>query len=79
MFEVSEISDQLKFLDIPMQYPDEAPTFDGRPDPKAFIDWVHEMNRFFNWHKLSDDKKVRFAKLKLISRAKFFWQNTEIE
>ncbi|GFZ13265.1 concanavalin A-like lectin protein kinase family protein [Actinidia rufa] len=64
VFEVSEISDQLKFLDIPMQYPDEAPTFDGRPDPKAFIDWVHKMNRFFDWHKLSDDRKVRFAKLK---------------
>ncbi|GFS43673.1 hypothetical protein Acr_00g0086370 [Actinidia rufa] len=33
---------------IPMQYLDEAPTFDGRPDPKAFIDWFHEMNRFFD-------------------------------
>ena len=62
-----------------MQYPDEAPTFNGRPDPKAFIDWVHEMNRFFDWHKLSDDRKVRFAKLKLISRAKFFWQSTEAQ
>ena len=55
-----------------MQYPDEAPTFDGRPDPKLFIDWVNEMDYFFDWHKLSDDKKVRFTKLELISRAKFF-------
>ncbi|GFS38272.1 RING/FYVE/PHD zinc finger superfamily protein [Actinidia rufa] len=62
-----------------MQYPDEAPTFDGRPDPNAFIDWVHEMNRFFDWHKLSDDRKMRFAKLKLTSRAKFFWQSTEAQ
>ena len=60
-----------------MQYPDEAPTFDGRPNPKAFIDWVNEMDHFFDWHKLSDDRKVRFAKLKLISRAKFFWYNIE--
>ena len=55
-----------------MQYPDEAPTFDGRPDPKVFIDWANEMDYFFDWHKLSDDRKVRFAKLKLISQAKFF-------
>ena len=41
-----------------MQYPDEAPTFDGRPDLKAFIDWVNEMDYFFNWNKLSDDSKV---------------------
>ena len=59
-----------------MKYP-EAPTFDGRRDPKAFIDWVHEMDHFFEWYKLSDDKKVRFVKLKLIVRAKFFWQNIE--
>ena len=58
-----------------MQYPDEASTFDGRPDPKAFIDWVNEMDHFFDWHKLSDDRKVQFAKLKLIRRAKFFWLN----
>ncbi|GFZ12528.1 DNA-binding bromodomain-containing protein [Actinidia rufa] len=69
----------VEILDIPMQYPDEAPTFDGRPDSKAFIDWVREMNRFFDWHKLSDDRKVRFAKLKLISRAKFFWQSTDAQ
>ena len=55
-----------------MQYP-EAPTFDGCRNPKAFIDWVHEMNQFFEWYKLSDDRKVRFAKLKLIGQAKLFW------
>ena len=62
-----------------MQYPDEAPTFDGRPDPKVFIDWANEMDYFFDWHKLSDDRKVRFARLKLIGRAKFFWQSIEAQ
>ncbi|XP_057463529.1 uncharacterized protein LOC130753466 isoform X1 [Actinidia eriantha] len=62
-----------------MQYSDEAPCFDGRPDPKAFIDWVNEMDHFFEYHKLSDDRKVRFAKLKLISRAKFFGQGIEAQ
>ncbi|GFZ09160.1 hypothetical protein Acr_20g0009680 [Actinidia rufa] len=55
----------------------EAPTFDGRLDPKAFTDWIHEMDHFFEWYNLSDDRKVRFAKMKLISRAKLFWQSTE--
>ena len=62
-----------------MQYPDEPPTFDGRPDPKAFIDLVHEMDYFFEWYKLSDNRKVRFAKLKLIGRDKLFWQSTEAQ
>ncbi|XP_057494072.1 uncharacterized protein LOC130779439 [Actinidia eriantha] len=55
----------------------EAPTFDGRLDSKAFTDWIREMDHFFEWYNLSDDKKVRFAKMKLISRAKLFWQSTE--
>ncbi|GFY95394.1 hypothetical protein Acr_10g0007790 [Actinidia rufa] len=55
----------------------EAPTFDGRLDPKAFTDWIIEMDHFFEWYNLSDDRKVRFAKMKLISRAKLFWQSIE--
>ena len=55
-----------------MQYPDEAPTFDGRLGPKAFTNWVREMNHFFELYKLSDDRKIRIAKFKLVGRAKLF-------
>ena len=55
----------------------EAPTFDGRLDPIVFTDWVREMDHFFEWHQLSDDKKIRFVKMKLIGRAKLFWQSIE--
>ena len=60
-----------------MQYHDEARTLDGLLDPKAFTDWVREMDQFFEWYKLSNDKKVRFAKLKLVGQDKLFWQSTE--
>ncbi|GFS34431.1 hypothetical protein Acr_00g0034000 [Actinidia rufa] len=36
----------------------EAPTFDGRLDPKAFTDWIREMDHFFEWHNLFDDRKA---------------------
>ena len=55
-----------------MQYPDEAPTFDGHLSRKTFTDWVCEMDHFFEWYKLSDDRKVRIAKLKLAGQAKLF-------
>ena len=45
----------------------KAPTFDGRLDPKTLTDWVHEMDHIFEWYNLSDDRKVRFAKMKLVS------------
>jgi len=28
----------------------EAPTFDGHPDPWAFIDWLCQMEQFFDWY-----------------------------
>jgi len=30
------------------------------------------MDRFFEWHNLSDNRKVRFAKMKLIDEAKIY-------
>jgi hypothetical protein len=48
----------------------EAPIFYGRHDPWIFDIWIRDMDRFFEWHNLSDNKKVRFAKMKLIDEAK---------
>ncbi|GFS34413.1 hypothetical protein Acr_00g0033900 [Actinidia rufa] len=49
----------------------EAPTFDGRLDPKAFTDWIREMDHFFEWYNLSDDRKVE---MKEILREKYLPQ-----
>ncbi|GFS42173.1 hypothetical protein Acr_00g0078340 [Actinidia rufa] len=49
----------------------EAPTFDGRLDPKAFTNWIREMDHFFEWHNLSDDRKKRnlfYGKLTLLTK-----------
>jgi len=35
------------------------------------------MDRFFEWHNLSDNRKVRFAKMKLIDEAKIYWRDVE--
>ncbi|GFZ11294.1 hypothetical protein Acr_22g0006920 [Actinidia rufa] len=45
--------------------------------PKFSNDWFSEIDHFFDWHKLSNDKKVRFAQMKLIGRAKLSWQTIE--
>ena len=48
----------------------EAPIFDGRPDPWTLINWLDEMDQFFDQICLPDANKVRFARMKLISRAR---------
>ena len=35
------------------------------------------MDRFFEWHNLSNNKKVRFVKMMLIGKAKRYWRDVE--
>ena len=55
----------------------EAPTFDGRHDLWIFDMWIRNMNRFFECHNLSDNRKVRFAKMMLIGETKIYWRDVE--
>ena len=55
----------------------EAPIFDGRPNPWTFINWLDEMDQFFDQICPPDANKVRFARLKLRSRARDFWRSVE--
>ena len=50
----------------------EAPTFDGDLDPKLYIDWEREMDQFFEWYDLTEERKFRFAKTKLIRQARLY-------
>ena len=55
----------------------EAPTFDGILDPKIYIDWEGEMDQYFDWYEMSEDRKCKFAKLKLVHQARLYWGNVE--
>ncbi|KAK1371462.1 hypothetical protein POM88_037568 [Heracleum sosnowskyi] len=37
----------------------DAPKFDGRFDPIAFSDWLSSMDKFFDWHMMSEYRMVR--------------------
>lgn len=47
----------------------EAPTLDGPLDPKAFLDWISKMDHYFEWYKMFEGWKIRFAKMKLVGQA----------
>jgi len=44
----------------------KAPTFDGQLDPQIFLDWISDMDHYFDWYDMSDERRVRFAKTKLV-------------
>jgi hypothetical protein len=50
----------------------EAPTYDGHHDPWIFDMWIYDMDQFFKWHNLFDNKRVIFAKMIPIGEAKLY-------
>ncbi|GFZ02122.1 hypothetical protein Acr_15g0007310 [Actinidia rufa] len=50
----------------------EAPTFDDRLDPKAFTDWIREMDHFFEW------KELVLREVNTLDQAYTFVQNYEM-
>ena len=55
----------------------EAPTFDGCLDPKVYLDWEREMEQYFEWHEMTEGRKFRLAKTKLIRQARLYWGDVE--
>ena len=55
----------------------DPPTFDGSLDPRVYSDWEASMDRYFEWYEMTNFRRVRFAKMKLIGQAQTYWQNVE--
>ena len=55
----------------------EAPTFDGCLDPWVFTNWLRQMDKFFDYYHWAKNKRVRYARMKLIRRADLFWEDFE--
>ena len=34
----------------------EAPSFDGQIDPTKFLDWLADMDRYFKWYYMSEER-----------------------
>jgi len=55
----------------------EAPTFDGQLDPQIFLNWISDMNYYFDWYDMSDERRIRFAMIKLVGQVRQYWTNVE--
>ena len=54
-----------------------APSFDGSLDPNKFLNWLIEIEDYFEYHQLEDDRQVGLARMKLEGQARNFWRNQE--
>ena len=54
-----------------------APSFDGSLDPNKILNWLIEIEDYFEYHQLEDDRRVGLARMKLEGQARNFWRNQE--
>lgn len=57
----------------------EVPEFEERIDPQVFSNWLASLERSFDQYDMSDERKVRFAIMKLIRQAQIWWIGVEYD
>ena len=53
----------------------DVPMFQGSDDPKDYLNWESHVDSFFGWYDFSEDRKLKFAELKLDGSAKIYWKS----
>eukprot|EP00253_Pinus_taeda_P017365 PITA_17365 len=57
----------------------ELPTYDGSLSAEVLLDWLSEVNKFFEFEETSEDKQVRFSATKLKGHASLWWDSVQAE
>jgi len=39
----------------------EVRTIDGQLDPQFFLEWTSNMDHYFDWYNMSDERRIRFC------------------
>ena len=55
----------------------KASSFKGQLDPTQFLDWLSNMDHYFEWYNMDDERRIRFVKMELLGFAKLYWSNHE--
>jgi len=55
----------------------EVPTFDDQLSFQVFLYWKSAIDHYFDWYDMSDEKRIQFAKKKLVGQARQYWTNIE--
>jgi len=53
----------------------EVPEFEGKLDLEEFLDWLHTVERVFEYKDVPEDKKVKSVALRLRKYASLWWTN----
>jgi len=55
----------------------EISNYDGSLSTDVLLDWISELDKYFECEEISEDKKVRFAATKLKGHAALWWDSVQ--
>ena len=47
--------------------------YNGSLNPEELVEWINDMEKFFEYEEMNDEKKVKFAVTKLKGHASLWW------
>ena len=53
----------------------ELSTYDGNLSADVLLDWLSELNKYFAYEEIREDKRVKFAATKLKGHASLWWDS----
>ena len=53
--------------------------FSGNLNPDELIDWINELEEYFEYEDIKDPDRVKYAKTKMKGHAKIWWQEVQLE
>jgi len=68
---------KLKYKKEKPTYKVDIPDFFGKLEPNAFEDWLTAIEDYFDWFAVSEDRKVRYVRMKLKGHARAWWGSVE--
>ena len=55
------------------------PTYDGSLIVEHIVDWVNEMDKYFEYDEVEEDKRVRLVVTRLKGHASLWWDSVQVE
>ena len=55
----------------------ELSTYDGSLSANVLLDWLSELNKYFDYEEINEDKRVKFVATKLKGHASLWWDNVQ--
>ena len=55
------------------------PTYEGSLTAEHLINWINELDKYFEYYELDEDEKVNLASTRLKGHASLWWDSVQVE